>query len=177
MFNCCDDIAEVFNPKEGWDIRTDAREIRNEIGAGWLYKLAKTKVKWNRRFFTLTNTKLIYYTEVDRQTIKGNIVIAGATAHISNARSSRDKKYFTITHPQCGTREFYAPTNNQRHQWIEAINNLSKTLKPVAVYGNLKKMGGLVRTSWQDRWCICVGDNLEYFIHASDNLAKGTIGN
>ena len=66
----------------------------------------------------------------------GTIVVAGAVAQISpNRINAKDKKYFILSHPHCGMREFYANTNTQRDQWIETLNSLSNSLKKTAYYG------------------------------------------
>ena len=192
---CLDAISESFNSADKWSIKTDIDINKNEIGAGYLYKRAKSKPIWSRRFCTLTKTSLVYYKDIDRSEIKGTIVVAGAVAQISpNRVNAKDKKYFILSHPHCGMREFYASTSTQRDQWIEALNNLSISLKSTVYYGKLKKLSSSTTNSntnannnqdnnisnsksasWKKRWCICVGDTLDYFEHARDNQAKGSV--
>jgi len=164
--------------QDSWNIIDEALIDRGEIGAGWLNKRARSKALWNRRFFTLTSSKLLYYTESSRRdSSKGSLVIAGSEARISATRTSTpQKKYFVIIHPECGTREFYANTNQQRKQWIEAINSLSAKLRDSSVYGTLRKLSRSASNVWEDRWCICVGNTFDYFEAANDNVAKGSIG-
>ncbi len=170
---CCD--CECCEPNDDWNILQEA--IAGERGAGWLNKRAKSKPIWSKRFFVLTDSKLIYYTDVDRQNSRGEIVMAGAIAAVSTTRKSGKKaKYFTISHPECGEREFYARTSNRRNQWINAINELSAKLQGVAVYGKLLKQGGLTKSSWQERWSICAGSSLDYFDNPTENQPKGSIG-
>ena len=155
-FSCCLNLSSVINSHEQWIITTEA--VAGETGAGWLYKRAKSKAIWNRRFFTLSGNKLVYYTESDRLAIKGTIVVAGVTAQISPTRiSTRDKKYFILSHPHCGIREFHASSNKQRTAWIDTINTLSNNLAKVSIFGKLKKLGGASKNQWQERWAICVG--------------------
>lgn len=213
--DCLDSIQQLSdsfdksfqNSKERWTIKSDIDESRNEIGAGYLFKRAKSKPIWSRRFCTLTDSKLVYYKDQDRNEIKGTIVIAGAVAQISpNRENTKDKKYFILSHPHCGMREFYASTSSQRDQWIESLNLLSNSLKSSVYYGKLKKLSSSSTSSsssssstsvdaelnnsasisavsknqnssviWKKRWCICVGSTLDYFEHARDNQAKGSI--
>ena len=108
---------------------------------------------------------------------KGEIVLAGANASFSSTRANTKRKfYFTISHPQCGSREFYCKTKNRRDQWVELVNEISNELLNASVYGKLSKQGGLRHNAWQERWCICTGHSLDYFEDPSDNQSKGSIG-
>lgn len=112
---CCCDCTLA----EDWSITTDSRGT--ERGAGWLYKRGKGHAVWSKRFFTITQTKLLYWTNQDRATehLKGEIVMAGARAQISSTRANGKRQfYFTIEHPECGIREFYAKTAVRRTQVI-----------------------------------------------------------
>ena len=169
---CCD--CECCEPNDEWNIMQEAQA--GERGAGWLYKRAKSKPIWSKRFFILTETKLVYYTDVDRGTSRGEIVIAGATAQISAGRKSTKKcKYFTVSHPECGERELYAKTSNRRNQWINAINDLSAKLSGTAMSGKIFKQGGMAKSSWQERWAMCAGSTLDYFDSPTENQSKGCI--
>lgn len=109
--------------------------------------------------------------------MKGEIILAGATASMSASRANTKKKfYFNISHPQCGVREMYAKTKNRRQQWMELINDISTQLSSSAMYGKLFKQGGMRHNTWQERWCICSGSSLDYFEQSTDNQAKGSIG-
>lgn len=170
MGGCC----SCFEPPDEWSILQQARG--GEKGAGFLYKRAKSKAIWSNRFFVLTNTKLIYYGGEDRAEAKGEIVLAGAIAQNSTTRANSKKKfYFQISHPECGMREFYAVSNNRRNQWVNIINDMSNVLRPLSQYGKMYKQGGLAKSSWQERWCICVGNDLDYFENATENQPKGSI--
>jgi hypothetical protein len=178
MFCCCrNSLQNVVARPDNWTIQQDIDRNKKELGAGWLFKRARTKPLWNKRFFVLTETKLVYYTENLRETLKGEIVIAGSSAQISPTRvSTAEKKFFIVSHPHCGMREFYATTDNQRKQWIDQINLLSKKLIVTTTFGDLKKLGGLTKNLWMPRWGVCIGTTFEYFEKASDNVPKGTIG-
>lgn len=109
--------------------------------------------------------------------MKGEIILAGATASMSSSRSNTKKKFFfNISHPHCGVREMYAKTKNRRLQWMEKINEISTELSANAMYGKLQKQGGVRHNTWQERWCIVAGHSLDYFEQASDNQSKGSIG-
>jgi hypothetical protein len=169
---CCD--CELCEPTDEWNIMQEA--LAGERGAGWLNKRAKSKPIWSKRFFVLTDSKLVYYTDVDRANSRGEIVIAGCTAAISAARKSTKKcKYFSISQPECGEREFYAKTSNRRNQWINTINDMSSKLGSTSCYGKLFKQGGIAKSTWQERWAICSGSTLDYFDSPTDNQSKGCI--
>lgn len=169
---CCE--CNCFEAPDDWNIESECRE--GERGAGWLYKRGKGAAVWGKRYFVLTNSRLIYYTERDRALARGEIVITGATAKISTTRANEKKKYyFVISHPECGTRELYAKSSSRRQQWIDKINELSSLLSHIGTYGKLFKQGGLNKNVWQQRWCHCEGRFLDYFDNATDNQIKGSI--
>ena len=96
---CCD-CSEAFEPSDNWSIESECRP--GEKGAGYLYKRGKGAAVWSKRYFTLTETKLIYFTEQDRVTARGEIVMAGSSAKVSTTRANQRKHfYFTINHPEC----------------------------------------------------------------------------
>lgn len=65
---CCE-------PKDDWKIDSEIRP--GELGAGFLYKRAKSSAVWSKRYFIISDQKLIYYAERDRVAMKGEIVLAG----------------------------------------------------------------------------------------------------
>ena len=112
----------------------------------------------------------------------------------TRASSRNSAYYFTVSHPQCGVRELCAKTDNRRKQWVSmnstpfSFNNLCSQIAKIneisnelerngSVYGKLLKQGGLKKNIWQERWCVCAGNTLDYFEVATDNQSKGTIGN
>lgn len=172
-YSCYESCCET---KDSWNITDEI--LPGEYGAGFLYKKAKSSMIWSKRFFVLTPTKLLYYQTSERSeaTLKGEVVIAGAKASVSNRQHSRNHYYFQIDHRVCGTREFYAKSRNRMNQWINKINDMSLELSKTLVYGNLSKQGGgLTKTGWQSRWCIVVLNQFDYFEKASDNQSKGSI--
>jgi hypothetical protein len=169
---CCE--CTICDKRDDWKIDDEIRP--GELGAGFIYKKAKGSAMWSKRYFVLTPYKLCYFLERDRQAIKGEIILAGATATNSSTRANTKKKfYFNVSHPQCGVRELYVKSDNRRQQWIERINNVSQELTKFAVYGKLLKQGGLGKNIWQERWCISVRDSIDYFENPTDNQSKGTI--
>lgn len=48
----CMEAPDVFNIKD--NLR------RGEVGAGWLQKQGKSRGNWSKRFFVLTETKVIF---------------------------------------------------------------------------------------------------------------------
>jgi len=172
-YSCYETCCET---KDTWNITDEI--LPGEYGAGFLYKKAKSSMIWSKRFFVLTPTKLLYYQTSERSeaTLKGEIVIAGAKASVSNRQHSRKHYYFQIEHRVCGSREFYAKSRNKMNQWINKINDMSLELSKTLVYGNLSKQGGgLTKTGWSSRWCIVVLNQFDYFEKASDNQSKGSI--
>jgi hypothetical protein len=148
-----------------------------ERAAGWMFKNGKSSLVWSKRFFVLTDFKIIYYINNDRAVVKGEIVLAGAAASVSAKRDSKKNEfYFCISHPQRGLREFYVASNNQRMQWINKLNEVSIALAYISIYGKLYKQGGYSKTNWQERWCICLGYSLDYYENQTVNHPKGSIG-
>ena len=133
---------------------------------------------WSKRFFSLTKTRLVYYQDKSRSNYKGEIILPGAVARPSATRRSRRQRYYiTITHPICGTRELMTTSRTRQNQWIDRINDVVQELrgKEHILYGPLQKQGGLRKNAWQERWCIIVGNTLDYYDQATDNQAKGSI--
>lgn len=163
---CCDD--------DDWTLEQDCRT--GERGCGWIYKRGKGAAIWSKRFFVLSNEKFIYYTEQDRQVAKGEIILTNAEAKVSSTRSDEKKKFhFVISHPVCGTRELYAASNRHRQMWVSRINDIARAVTQVGHFGKILKQGGIMKDTWQERWCHCVGKNLDYFENASDNQVKGSL--
>jgi hypothetical protein len=148
-----------------------------ERGAGWLYKQGKSRGNWSKRFFVLTDFSLKYYTDATRTKLKGEIVIIGASVKANGMLDKKKKFHFSISHPKCGAREFYAISNVRKEEWLnrltEVIGNIERT---GAMYGTLYKQGGLAKNTWQERWCVLGGSNLDYYEDFNDSLPKGTIG-
>eukprot|EP01036_Dinobryon_divergens_P030176 gene30176-39374_t len=154
----------ICEPKDDWLIETEARN--GERGAGMLQKRGKNAAVWSKRYFVITDSKLVYYLAMDRSVMKGELVLAGAMAKESSTRASSRNSgfYFTVSHPQCGVRELCAKTDNRRQQWISKINDVANELeRNGSVYGKLLKQGGLKKNVWQERWCVCAGTSLDYF--------------
>ena len=77
---------------------------------------------WSKRFFVITDEKIVYYTDSDRLDKKGEIVLVGSTAKVSATRgSSKRAHYFTVNNTECGIRELYAKSKVRRQQWIDNI--------------------------------------------------------
>lgn len=107
---------------------------------------------------------------------KGEIILTGATAKMNSTRSDEKKKFhFVVSHPVCGTRELYASSNRHRTMWINRINDIARAVSMVGFTGKILKQGGLMKDTWQERFCHCVGKNLDYFENSSDNQVKGTL--
>lgn len=172
-FKCCCDLS-CLEPAEDWDITASAGA--GELGAGWLYKCGKgTTGTFGKRFFTVTETKLLYYADESRQVVKGEYSLVGASAKVSPTRANaRNKFHFILSHPTCGVREFYAKNNVRRSQWIDMINNTATAIGP-SMTGNLLKQGGLGKSTWQERFCICAGRTLDYYESPQDSQPKGSI--
>lgn len=169
---CCE--CTICDKADTWKIDDECRP--GERAAGFLYKKAKNTAIWSKRYFVLKGTKLKYFLERDRQSEKGEIVLAGATASPSTTRpDTRKKFFFNISHPQCGVRELYTKSNSRRMQWCDRINEIANSLMQTCIYGKLLKQGGLTKNTWQERWCISTGDSIDYFSDATDNQLKGTI--
>lgn len=169
---CCE--CPCFEAGDDWTITQEARKTEN--GAGFLYKRGKGAALWSKRFFVITDSKLVYYLEADRANMKGEIVLAGAIAKLSSNRTDGHRKYyFCIEHPVCGTRELYAKTSHRRALWIQKINEMSSLLSKNTINDKLWKLGGSLINAWQERWVIVSGTSLDYFEAAKDNQSKGSV--
>lgn len=169
---CCE--CTMCEKKDDWKIDSEIRPGEN--GAGWLYKRAKNSAMWSKRYFVITDNKLIYYMERDRLAMKGEIILPGATALVSTTRADSKKKfYFNIVHPQCGVREMYTKSRSRRAQWMNKINDVVAAVSARAVFGKLLKQGGLSKNVWQERWCICSKNTIDYFDAPTDNQCKGSL--
>ena len=171
LCTCCD--CDCCEPRDNFNITDQIR--KGELGCGWLYKKGKSASMWRKRFFVLTPEKLCYYTDFDRQQLKGEIILVGATIKVSATRSSVKKaQYFTITHPHCGVRELYAKSKVRRTQWIDKLTEVSEALKEQgAMMGKLYKQGGISKNVWQERWSLVLGNCIYYYEAPTDNAPKG----
>lgn len=157
-----------------WTIRDEARA--NELGAGWMKKQGKSRGNWSKRFFSLTDSKLVYYSDETRSQAKGELLLIGASVQTNDSISKKKFFAFTINHPLLGARELSAKTGLRREQWITAITNVITELdKSGAMYGTMFKKGGLRKNEWQERWCVLAGNSLTYFESMHDGLPKGEI--
>ena len=168
-------VRKCLEPPDDWEISDESHGT--EEGAGYLKKKGKNSDTWSKRWVVLDKNKLVYYTDQLRGKVQGEIVMVGAYAQNSSLFADTETRfYFVITHSVCGDREFYAKTDNRRRQWVNKINNMSDTLGVDGHYGTLKKLGGLAKFSWQERWCVCTGpsgETMDYFDDPKDNQSKG----
>lgn len=169
---CCS--CSCLDPPDEWQITDEIR--KGERGAGWLYKKGQSRGNWTKRYFVLTDFKLLYFTDETRLKLKGEIVLVGASVKSSDKLDGKKKYHFSICHPRCGTREFYAVTNNRREQWLNRLTDiLSNIERSKSLFGPLLKKGGLSKSAWQERWCVLAGSLLDYYENYDDSLPKGTI--
>ena len=165
-------VKKCMEPPDDWDIHTEC--TGTEVAAGYLRKKGKGVSVWTKRYIVIDKKKLIYYADQLRTVIKGEIVIAGALAENCRDRADEETKFFfNISHPVCGTREFYAKSDARRRQWINSVNTISAQLILGSCYGVLFKLGGLTGKTWQERWCVCAGETLDYFDGPTSNHSKG----
>jgi hypothetical protein len=165
-------VRKCMEPPDDWDIHAEC--TGTEKAAGFLRKKGKGANVWTKRYIVIDRKKIIYYEDQMRAVAKGEIVLAGAVAEKCSTRPDEETKfYFNITHPVCGTREFYAKSDARRRQWLVKINTISAELILGACYGTLYKLGGLTGNVWQERWCVCAGETLDYFDAATSNQSKG----
>lgn len=167
----CDKCMEK---PDDWNIEEECG--KDEAAAGYLRKKGKGADVWTKRYIVLVNGKLIYYVDQMRDKIKGEIVIAGASANASGSRPDEEKMFFfEITHPQCGTREFYAKSDNRRRQWVNKVNSYASELASVSHCGHLFKKGGFISEVFQRRWCSLNSHSLDYFDEPTSSNCKGSI--
>jgi hypothetical protein len=167
-------MGNCFDAPDDWTIRDEARS--DEMGAGWLKKQGKSRGNWSKRFFSLTDSKLVYYTDETRTQSKGEIMLVGASVRANDALSKKKFFVFTINHPILGARELSTKTALRREQWLTTLTNVITALDQTgAMYGTILKKGGLRKNEWQERWCVLSGNTLTYFENQQDSLPKGCI--
>mmetsp|Transcript_2095 Transcript_2095/g.3263 ORF Transcript_2095/g.3263 Transcript_2095/m.3263 type:complete len:393 (+) Transcript_2095:193-1371(+) len=171
---CCFDCCSCLDPPDEWTITDEAR--KGERGAGWLYKQGKSRGNWSKRYFVLTDYTLKYFSDASRTKLKGEIVLVGASCKSNDTLNKKKQYHFTINHPKCGTRQFYAKTNNRKEQWLNRLTEILAGIeRSGSLYGSLHKKGGISKNTWQERWCVLAGTNLDYYENCGDSLPKGTI--
>lgn len=166
--DCCE-------PSDTWTITDEAR--KGERGAGWLYKQGKSRGNWSKRYFVLTDYTLKYFSDASRTKLKGEIVLVGATVKSNDSLNKKREYHFSIIHPKCGTRNFYTTTINKKEQWLNRLTEILGGIeRSGSLHGVLQKKGGISKNTWQERWCVLAGPNLDYYENPTDSLPKGTIG-
>lgn len=162
-------------PPDNWKITDEIR--RGERGAGYLYKQGKSRGNWSKRYFVLTDYSLRYYADSSRANLKGEIVLVGATCQEKPSFNKKKMFHFSINHPKCASRLFYAPSKSRKEQWLNRLSDILANIdRSGSIFGTLHKKGGLSKTNWQERWCVLAGNNLDYYESAQDSLPKGSIG-
>lgn len=162
-------------PPDNWKITDEIR--RGERGAGYLYKQGKSRGNWSKRYFVLTDYSLRYYADSSRANLKGEIVLVGATCQEKPSFNKKKMYHFSINHPKCASRMFYAPSKGRKEQWLNRLSEILANIeRSGSIFGTLHKKGGLSKTNWQERWCVLAGNNLDYYESAQDSLPKGNIG-
>jgi hypothetical protein len=173
--NMCFDCFSCCEPADTWTITDETR--KGERGAGWLYKQGKSRGNWSKRYFVLTDYSLKYYSDASRAKLKGEIVLVGGTVKANDSLNKKREYHFSITQPKCGTRNFYTTSENKKEQWLNRLTEiLSGIERSGSIHGMLQKKGGISKNTWQERWCVLAGPNLDYYENVSDSLPKGTIG-
>ena len=125
----------------------------------------------------VTDYTLRYYSDESRIKLKGEIVLVGSSVIANDALNKRRKFHFSVANPKCGTRVFYAITNNRKEQWLNMLTEVIGNVERIGcIQGMLHKKGGVTKNTWQERWCVLAGPNLHYYENCTDNLPKGTIG-
>lgn len=162
-------------PPDNWKITDEIR--RGERGAGYLFKQGKSRGNWSKRYFVLTDYSLRYYADSSRANLKGEIVLVGATCQEKPSANKKKMFHFSINHPKCGNRMFYAPTKGRKEQWLNRLSEIFTNIeRSGSIFGTMHKKGGMSKTNWQERWCVLAGNNLDYYETAQDSLPKGSIG-
>ena len=168
-------VSKCLEKPDDWDIKNEIQGT--ELAAGYMRKKGKGGIDaWSKRFIVIDKNRLIYYDTHNRRVQKGEIVLVGCSAVITPHRLEEHKKfYFTISHPTCSDREFYCKSAMRRAQWLKTINDVSTKLKATGFYGKLEKLGGTRKNSWQERWCVCAWDSMDYFEKAGDTKTRGDL--
>ena len=169
-------IGKMCKKRDPWNIQEEVQGA--ELAAGHVFKPDGMLGFWGEFYLTLRDGRLILWADQTRTGIRGEFVLAGATAERSATRADEDDKlYFTVTHPDQGVREFYVISEQRREQWLTIINATAGTLRNAdkVLFGMLFKIGGLTKTTWEDRWCVCAGPNLVYYVNKTDDYPGGIL--
>jgi hypothetical protein len=171
----CFDCCACCEPADTWTITDETR--KGERGAGWLYKQGKSRGNWSKRYFVLTDYTLKYFSDASRSKLKGEIVLVGSTVKSNDSLNKKREYHFSLTQAKCGTRNFYATTENKKEQWLNRLTDILGGIeRSGSLHGMLQKKGGISKNTWQERWCVLAGPNLDYYENPNDSLPKGTIG-
>jgi len=96
---------------------------------GWLKKLGGVVKNWKKRYFMLTETAMSYYTKDPRPPaygmFKGRVCIKDIT-FVSASEPGAKKKHLFLVGTTARTYEFQAGDDEERGEWIMAINMLLK---------------------------------------------------
>lgn len=168
---CC---GKLFAKKDPWNITEEA--IGEELGAGHVFKQDGMLGFWVERYLAIKENRLILYADQTRTQVKGEFALAAAYAGPCSGHADEEAKfYFNLTHPDQGIREFYVISEPRRAQWLELITAQGSRLERDSIFGILSKIGGITKTKWDDRWCICVGPTLIYYASKDDDMPVGSL--
>lgn len=119
-----------------------AIDMKEVTKTGWMYKKGEKFLKaWQQRYFVLKNQMLLYY-KSDKDTHPRGV------AHLDECEvkdsSNKTKKQFSfeIYHPNRRLFEFYCDTEDERREWVAAIQaaiEASNTTKLAERAQNMRK--------------------------------------
>jgi len=168
---CCNKMCAARDP---WVITDEA--VGGELGAGPVYKVDGMLGFWTERYMVIKDGKIILYSDVSRTSIKAEYVLAGASAERCATHVDEDAKfYFNLVHPEQGVREFYVISEPRRAQWMDLLTHQGQAANNGALFGTILKIGGITKSTWEERWCICAGPTLDYFGKKTDDLPMGSL--
>lgn len=169
-------IGKMCKKRDPWNIQEEVQGA--ELAAGHVFKPDGMLGFWGEFYLVVRDGRLILWADQTRTGIRGEYVLAGATAERSATRADEEEKlYFTLTHPDQGVREFYVISEQRREQWLTIINATAASLRNAdkVLFGMLFKIGGLTKTTWEERWCVCAGTQLIYYVSKTDDLPGGAL--
>ena len=177
VYKACEKcVGKMCKQRDPWNITEEVQGT--EIAAGHVFKPDSMLGMWGEYYAVVRDNMMIFYADQTRTVLRGEFVLVGSTAERNATRVDDETKlYFVLSHPDCGIREFYVTSEQRREQWLTILsataNNLRSSNK--CIFGMLSKIGGITKSNWDERWCICSGPTLAYYVQKTDDLPNGTL--
>ena len=94
------------------------------VQQGWLTKQGRIVKNWKRRYFVLSNDKLVYYADAERKQIKGFLNLFQST--IASICHLKDRQHLFCVITQNRELKIQAGSAESQEEWIQIINEVVK---------------------------------------------------